>query len=74
MSRAKAETKADQPQGEIVSAVGVSVNSNTDPSLASRMEEAMRQAILKAYEEGVTDPAAVSQRMTEARQAIETER
>ena len=53
----------------IVSAVGISVGA-VDPAnkdLADRIAEAMRQAVIKAQAEGVTDPDIIRSRMMEAK-------
>ena len=53
----------------IVSAVGICVGA-IDPAnngLADRVAEAMRQAVIKAQAEGVTDPDVIRSRMMEAK-------
>lgn len=54
----------------IVSAVGISVGA-VDPAnndLADRIAEAMRQAVIKAQAEGVTDPDVIRARMMGAKE------
>jgi len=53
----------------IVSAVGICVGA-VDPAnkdLADRIAEAMRQAVIKAQAEGVTDPDVIRARMMDAK-------
>lgn len=55
----------------IVSSVGIAVGA-LDPAnngLAERIAEAMRQAVIKAQAEGVTDPDEIRARMMEAKDA-----
>lgn len=62
---------AKKPEGKIVSAVGLSVNSDGNPDLAKRIEAAMADAILKAYADGVgQDTEEVKRRMQAAREAV----
>lgn len=53
----------------IVSAVGICVGA-LDPAnngLAEKIAEAMRQAVIKAQAEGITDPEVIKARMMEAK-------
>lgn len=54
---------------KVVKAVGASGNAK-DSGLAQRVEAAMSQAISQAYQEGVTEPEQVKERMMSAREIV----
>jgi hypothetical protein len=62
----------DQPESKVVEAVGIAISHADRTPLAERIAEAMRQAVIKAQADGVTDPDKIRAAMMAARDAVMT--
>jgi len=61
---------ADENEGTIVQAVGTVAGAGSGGITPEEIEQAMAAAVLKAMDEGVTDPEEIRRRQLEARDKV----